>query len=175
MRLSKYDHEVLSQLDELLLSENESVRELLQQAMVLHVLSKEQDNTLKDKVYGPFSKLLHAMQEQEVRLAALEGQIQHLMNQPRHRDYNNAPGGYWSDNTTGGGTYPLSGGAIWQTGLGPTMTHGNTTTSLDKNYMEKLSQWVKQVPTKSVTATAATDPDAMVLVDPDTGHKMYVK
>ena len=169
MRLSKYDHEVLSKLDELLLSENESVRELLQQAMVLHVLSKEQDDKLKDKVYGPFSKMLHAMQEQEDRISALEMQI-------RNQDRNNvSTGGYWTDNTTGVGTYPLSGGAIWQTGLGPTMTHGNTTTSLDKDYIDKLSQWVKQVPTKSVTATAATDPDAMALIDPDTGHTMYVK
>ena len=169
MRLSKYDHEVLSKLDELLLSENESVRELLQQAMVLHVLSKEQDDKLKDRVYGPFSKMLHAMQEQEDRISALEMQI-------RNQDRNNvSTGGYWTDNTTGVGTYPLSGGAIWQTGLGPTMTHGNTTTSLDKDYIDKLSQWVKKVPTKSVTATAATDPDAMALIDPDTGHTMYVK
>jgi hypothetical protein len=149
MKLSKYDYEVLSQLDELLLSENESVRELLQQAMVLHTLSKDPEDKLRDKVYGPFSKLLHAMQEQEDRLGALEGQMQHLMNQPRQRDYNNAPGGYWSDNTTGAGTYPLSGTSIWQTGLGPAMTHGNTSaSSLDKDYMDKLSQWIKTVPQK---------------------------
>ena len=174
MRLSKYDYEVLSQLDDLLLSENEGVRELIQQAMVLHTLSKDPEDKLNDKVYGPFTKLLHAMQEQEARISALEMQI-------RNQDRNNvSTGGYWTDNTTGVGTYPLSGGplsggAIWQTGLGPTMTHGNTTTSLDKDYIDKLSQWVKTVPTKSVTATAAADPDAMVLVDPDTGPKMYVK
>ena len=169
MRLSKFDHEVLQQIDDLLISDNEGVRELLQQAMVLHTLSKDPEDKLTDKVYGPFSKMLHAMQEQEDRISALEIQI-------RNQDRNNvSTGGYWTDNTTGVGTYPLSGGAIWQTGLGPTMTHGNTTTSLDKDYMDKLSQWVKTVPTKGVTATAATDPDAMTLVDPDTGHKMYVK
>lgn len=170
MRLSKYDHDVLSQLDDLLLSENEGVRELIQQAMVLHTLSKDPEDKLNDKVYGPFTKLLHAMQEQEARISALEMQI-------RNQDRNNvSTGGYWTDNTTGVGTYPLSGGAIWQTGLGPAMTHGNTSaSSLDKDYIDKLSQWVKQVPTKSVTATAATDPDAMALIDPDTGHKMYVK
>jgi hypothetical protein len=170
MKLSKYDYEVLSQLDELLLSENESVRELLQQAMVMQVLSKDDDDDkLKDKVIGPFQKMMIALRSAEDRLNALEVQM-------RNQDRNNATtGGYWSDNTSS--PYPTLSGVspVWQTGLGPTMTHGNTTTSLDKDYIDKLSQWVKTVPTKSVTATAAADPDAMVLVDPDTGHKMYVK
>ena len=171
MKLSKYDHEVLSQIDELLLSENESVRELIQQAMVLQVLSKDDDgDKLRDKVIGPFQKMMHALQNAEDRINNLEMQIS------RNQDRNNVTtGGYWSDNTSS--AYPTLSGVspVWQTGLGPTMTHGNTTTSLDKDYMDKLSQWVKTAPTKSVTATTATDPDAMALIDPDTGHTMYVK
>ena len=68
MKLSRLDHEILEQIDDLLISENESVRELLQQAMVLHTLSKDPEDKLRDKVYGPFSKMLHAMQEQEIGL-----------------------------------------------------------------------------------------------------------
>jgi hypothetical protein len=180
MRLSKYDHEVLSQLDDLLLSENEGVRELIQQAMVLHTLSKDPEDKLNDKVYGPFTKLLHAMQEQTAKIQSLENNVQSL--HAEIRSNRPATGGYWTDNTTGINagpalTYPgvLGSGAIWQTGLGPTLSYGDSTTSLDKEYLAKLQQWVKQAPSKTVTATTAADPDAMTLIDPDTGHTMHVK
>ena len=146
MRLSKYDHDVLSQLDELLLSENESVRELLQQAMVMQALSKEQDDDkLKDKVYGPFQKMMHAINEMQSRVQILESQLE----QSRHQDLNKvATGGYWTDNTIGSGTYTGI-NPIWQTGLGPQLTYGNSSaSSLDKDYMDKLSQWMKEVPKK---------------------------
>jgi hypothetical protein len=164
MRLSKYDHEVLSQLDELLLSENESVRELLQQAMVMQVLSKDDDgDKLRDKVIGPFQKMMHALQNAEDRINNLEMQI------GRNQDRNNVTtGGYWSDSTG------INNPGIWQTGLSPHVTYGNNTTTLDKEYLDKLSQWTKMAP-KPVTSTTTSDPNAMVLVDPDTGHKMYVK
>ena len=163
MRLSKYDHEVLSQLDELLLSENESVRELLQQAMVMQALSKDtDDDKLNDKIIGPFQKIMHALQSTEDRISTLEMQI-------RSQDRNNATtGGYWSDSTG------INNPGIWQTGLSPHVTYGNNTTNLDKEYLDKLSRWTKMAP-KPVTSTTTSDPDAMVLVDPDTGHKMYVK
>ena len=172
MRLSKYDHELLSQIDELLLSENESVRELLQQAMVMQVLSKDDDDDkLRDKIIGPFQKMMHALQNAEDRINNLEMQIS------RNQDRNNVTtGGYWSDST--GGSYPtIGGGPIWSTPSGPNMSYGNNTTSLDKEYLDKLAQWTKLAPrpSNSVTATTAEDPDAMVLADPDTGHKMYVK
>ena len=144
MKLSKYDYEVLSQLDELLLSENESVRELLQQAMVMQALSRDNESMDRDKVIGPFQKMMIAARSAEDRLTALEMQMS-------NQDRNNATtGGYWADNTTGVGTYPLSGSTIWQTGLGPAMTHGNTSaSSLDKDYLDKLSQWVKTAPKKT--------------------------
>jgi hypothetical protein len=169
MRLSKYDHEVLSQIDELLLSENESVRELLQQAMVLQVLSRDDDDgKLQDKIIGPFQKMMHALQNAEDRIESLEHQL-------RIQDRNNVTtGGYWSDST--GGSYPtIGGGPIWKTTTGTNMLYGNNTTSLDKDYLDKITQWAKTAPSRPVTATTADDPDAMVLADPDTGHKMYVK
>jgi hypothetical protein len=174
MRLNKYDHEVLSQLDELLLSENESVRELLQQAMVLQALSKDTDESKqKDKILGPFQKMMHAVQYAEDRIQSLE----HQLGQVRIQDRNNmTTGGYWTTTTTDNTSYPAV-GSIYQTSIGPNIAYGNTTSSLDKDYLDKLSQWTKMAPTpsKTVTATTAEDPDAMVLTDPDTGHKMYVK
>ena len=175
MRLSKYDHEVLSQIDELLLSENESVRELLQQAMVLQVLSKDtDDDKLRDKIIGPFQKMMHALQAAEDRIESLELQLSQVRNQYGN---NVTTGGYWTNTTTNNIPYPTV-GSIWQTGLGPPMVYaGDNTSSLDQEYLDKLSGWVKMAPSPSKTmgATTAEDPDAMVLVDPDTGHKMYVK
>jgi hypothetical protein len=86
MRLSKYDHELLSQIDELLLSENEGVRELIQQAMVMQALSKDGNDKLKDKIIGPFQKMMHALQYAEDRISSLE-------NQMRNQDHNNATTG----------------------------------------------------------------------------------
>lgn len=143
MKLSKYDHEVLSQLDELLLSENESVRELLQQAMVMQALSKDtDDDKLRDKIIGPFQKMMHAIQYAEDRIESLEHQM-------RPQDRNNVTtGGYWSDST--GGSYPtIGGGPIWTTTTGTNMLYGNNTSSLDKDYLDKLSSWVKTVPQKT--------------------------
>ena len=142
MKLSKYDHEVLSQLDELLLSENESVRELLQQAMVMQALSKDtDDDKLRDKIIGPFQKMMHAIQYAEDRIESLEHQM-------RTQDRNSiTTGGYWTT-TTDNTSYPAV-GSIYQTNIGPTMTYGNTTSSLDKDYLDKLSSWVKTVPQKT--------------------------
>ena len=173
MKLNKYDHEVLSQIDELLLSENESVRELLQQAMVMQALSKDtDDDKLRDKIIGPFQKLMHAVQYAEDRIQSLELQLSQMKVQDRN---NMTTGGYWTTNTDNT-SYPAV-GSIYQTSIGPNIAYGNNTSSLDKDYLDKLSQWTKMAPTpsKTVTATTAEDPDAMVLADPDTGHKMYVK
>jgi hypothetical protein len=176
MKLSKYDHEVLSQLDELLLSENESVRELLQQAMVMQALSKDTDESKqRDKILGPFQKMMHAVQYAEDRIQSLELQLAQMKAQDRD---NITTGGYWTNttNTSGAVAYPAV-GSIWQTAAGPAVYTGNTTSMLDQEYLNKLGSWVKDVPKldKTIAATTADDPDAMVLTDPDTGHKMYVK
>jgi hypothetical protein len=142
MRLSKYDHELLSQIDELLLSENESVRELLQQAMVMQALSKDGDDKLKDKIIGPFQKMMHALQNAEDRIESLEHQL-------RIQDRNNVTtGGYWTT-TTDNTAYPAI-GSIWQTGGQPMVYTGDNTSSLDKEYLDKLSGWVKMAPKMSV-------------------------
>jgi hypothetical protein len=143
MRLSKYDHELLSQIDELLLSENEGVRELIQQAMVMQALSKDGDDKLKDKIIGPFQKMMHALQYAEDRISSLE-------NQMRNQDHNNATtGGYWTT-TTDNTAYPAI-GSIWQAGLGPSIVYsGDNTSSLDQEYLDKLSGWVKMAPKMSV-------------------------
>jgi hypothetical protein len=142
MRLSKYDHELLSQIDELLLSENEGVRELIQQAMVMQALSKDGDDKLKDKIIGPFQKMMHALQYAEDRISSLE-------NQMRNQDHNNVTtGGYWTT-TTDNTAYPAI-GSIWQTGGQPMVYTGDNTSSLDQEYLDKLSGWVKMAPRMSV-------------------------
>ena len=170
MTLNKQDYELLRQLDELLMSENESVRELIQQAMVMQALSRDTEDKSRDVVLGPFTKLMHSISDFQNRIDGLETQLSQIRNQ---NNYNNATtGGYWNNGTV---TVPTTGTTIWQTGLGPTLSYGDSTTSLDKEYLTKLQQWVRQAPSKTVTATTAADPDAMTLIDPDTGHTMHVK
>lgn len=174
MKLSRLDHEILEQIDDLLVSENEGVRELLQQALVIHTLSKDPDAKLRDKVYGPFTKMLNSMQQMEDRMRQMEHAINTLETQLRHSNYRNT-GGYWTDNTTGAGqpfVTDTASGAQWYQGLSGAV--GTAPTSLvDQEYMNKLKTWATTI--ASVKATTASDPDAMTLIDPDTGHKMHVK
>ena len=174
MKLSRLDHDILEQIDDLLVSENEGVRELLQQALVIHTLSKDPDAKLRDKVYGPFTKMLNNMQQMEDRMRQMEHAINTLESQLRNQNYRTT-GGYWTDNTADIAqpwVTDTTAGGQWHSALSGAV--GTAPTSLvDQEYMNKLKVWATTMAT--VKATKASDPDAMTLVDPDTGHKMYVK
>jgi hypothetical protein len=111
--------------------------------MVLQVLSKDDDDgKLQDKIIGPFQKMMHALQNAEDRIESLELQLSQVRNQYGN---NVTTGGYWSDST--GGSYPtIGGGPIWTTTTGTNMLYGNNTSSLDKEYLDKLTQWTKLAP-----------------------------
>ena len=142
MILSRLDHEILEQIDDLLVSENEGVRELLQQALVIHTLSKDPDAKLRDKVYGPFTKMLNNMQQMEDRMRQMEHAINTLESQMRNQNYRTT-GGYWTDNTTVVGqpwVTDTTAGSQWHSGLSGAV--GTAPTSLvDQEYMNKLKVW----------------------------------
>jgi hypothetical protein len=173
MKLNRADHEILEQIDDLLVSENESVRELLQQAMVLHTLSRNPDDKLRDKVYGPFTKMLYMMQQMEQKMQQIDHAVNGLESMLRNQNHRTT-GGYWTDSTGAGQSWANTNTSTqWYQGLSGSDTLGNQTSLVDQHYLEKLKIWAS-APTQ-IKATTANDPDAMTLFDPDTGHKMYVK
>ena len=172
--LTNEDVEYLKKLDALFTSENETVKDLIEQAIMVQAMI-DPDRKAEAK-FGPFQKLVFQMNNMANQIDRLSHDLMVLQrNQTNHA-------GYWP-NTIG---YPQTQPAVWTngTGTGPLgqwtsrstiSASGDMSQSLDPEYIKDLIANIELSSSSAVTAADLEDSGAYKLYDPDTGDTMVVK
>ena len=173
--LTNEDVAYLKKLDALFTSENETVKDLIDQAIVVQAMI-DPDGKAEAK-FGPFQKLVFQMNNMANQIERLNHDL--ILLQQRIQS-NHA--GYWP-NTIG---YPQTQPTVWTTtnnipgrwsigSTGNVAAGGDMSQSLDPEYIKDLIANIQFGSSTRVTAADLGDPDAYSLVDPDTGDTMVVK
>lgn len=174
--LTNEDVAYLKKLDALFTSDNETVKDLIDQAIVVQAMI-DPDGKAEAK-FGPFQKLVFQMNNMANQIDRLNHDLM-LLQQRIQSNHT----GYWP-NTIG---YPQTQPTIWTTGntgplgswsvgsSGSVGASGDMSQSLDPEYIKDLIANIELSSSTKVTAADLGDPAAYSLVDPDSGDTMVVK
>lgn len=171
--LTNEDVEYLKKLDSLFTSDNETVKDLIDQAIVVQAMI-DPDGKAEAK-FGPFQKLVFQMNNMANQIERLNHDL--ILLQQRIQS-NHA--GYWP-NTIG---YPQTQPTVWTTtnntpgrwSVGSTgAVVGDMSQSLDPEYIKDLIANIELSASTTVTPADLGDTGAYSLYDPDTGDTMVVK
>ncbi len=164
--LTNEDVDYLRKLDALFTSDNETVKDLIDQAITVQGIVDPDKKAAAH--FGPFQKLLFQLQHMNTTISRLERDISALQ-----RSMPLGGGGYWPNTNpptvwTGPATSPyLSPGTSYT--MASSSSYGLTQEEL-KDLIGNIS-----LDRTHVVAADPEDPEAFDLYDPDTGDTMTVK
>ncbi len=169
--LTNEDVEYLRKLDALFTSDNETVKDLIDQAITVQGIVDPDKKAAAH--FGPFQKLIFQLQNMNTTIARLERDIATIQ---RSMPLGGVGGGYWPNTHpttvwTSPATVPL--GGQYMPGTAYTMA-SSSSYGLTQ---EELKDLIGNISLSGTTVEPAdpNDPDAYSLYDPDTGDTMTVK
>jgi hypothetical protein len=180
MMFTKAQRDRLEQLDRLLMSDDPSVRDLVDQALVMQSLIQPDPKELVPSD-GVFVQMLNTIVSLEAKLRELELEMITKRNPPSrpigNPGYINTTNTPWQPTVTLPGTGGWNPGSQWQgtASAGDINKYGyDNLGMLTVEQIQALSQSMSSQ-AKTATPAAADDEDAINLFDPDTGSSMLVK
>ena len=167
--LTNEDLDYLRKLDALFTSDNETVKDLIDQAITVQGIVDPDKKAAAQ--FGPFQKLVFQLQFMNTTIHALRDIAALQRNMPI-----GGGGGYWPNTNpptvwNSSSTVPL--GSPYSPGTSYTMGSSSSSYGLTQ---EELKELIGNISLSgSVVPADPNDPDAYSLYDPDTGDIMTVK